>query len=154
MVIVGQRVRTKAVADGRRRTMACSNCGRTGEHAEHRVIHTATLFFLPVANVVEQTVWCCPFCGTRVAEGDSRWLSGEQEGTAVGNVMAAVGSLAEEAAPTLRRLQRQVSAAVDAAFTEESERAPTPPEPRPPPEGPDASEASEPGPATPPKRRL
>ncbi|MEO0601008.1 MAG: hypothetical protein AAF211_06205 [Myxococcota bacterium] len=126
MIIVGQQVKTKAVPHGQTKVIACRRCGRPVDHAEHRVVHTATLFFLPVANVVEQTVWCCAGCGTRVAEGDSRWLSGDQGGTAVGNVMAAVGSVAEEAGPALRRFQRGVTAAVDAVFTDEPAPSETP----------------------------
>lgn len=128
MVIVGQRTQTRRVDGGRTRHIECGRCGRPVLHEEHRVVHTATLFFLPVANVVQRTVWACTGCGTRVAEGGDRWLTGDQDGTAVGQVMAAVGTIAEEAGPVLGRLRRQVGAAMEAAFTED---APAPPGPEP-----------------------
>lgn len=150
MIIVGQQVRSQPVSGGRSRVLACARCGHPSEHVEHRVVHTATLFFLPVANVREQTVWRCKGCGTRVAEGDGRWLSGAQEGTAIGRVMAAVDSLAEEARPALQRLQQHVGEAVGKALGD----APAgPPEPVDKPAT-AHSEPVEPRPVTPRKRRL
>ena len=112
-VVVGQRVRTEPVDDGRSKVIECRRCGRPMHHYEHRVVRTATLFLVPVANVTEERVWCCEGCGTRLADGGARWLQGEQSGTAVGQVMSAVGALAEGARPALERLAEEARPALE-----------------------------------------
>lgn len=146
--IVGQRVKTEPVGT-REKVLSCSRCGRPRPHREHRLVRAATLFFVPVANVVEQTVWCCEGCGTRVSDGPIRAPS-EQGDTAVGRAMDFIGHAAEQAVPTLERLRHAAEEAITAAT--EGDASPGRPA-TPTPERPEEPEPA-PRPSGPRKRRL
>lgn len=154
--IVGQRVKTEPVGT-RERTIGCQRCGTARRHREHRLVRTATLFFVPVANVVEQTVWCCTSCGTRVSDGPLR-LPSEQDDTAVGRALGAIGAAAQEAAPALDRLRHAAEEAYRAATDAGHAPGPSPePGPEPAPDRaaePAAAPAERPRPGAPKKRRL
>lgn len=135
--IVGQRVRTEPVGT-RERILDCRTCGFPRRHAEHRLVRAATLFFVPLANVTEQTVWCCERCGTRISEGPLR-LPSEQGDTAVGQALGALDQARHQAGPALERLKAAAEEAYRTAegAVQEAMGAPEAPppdaEPEPPP---------------------
>lgn len=95
MIIVGHKTRTEAVEGGGSKLLDCEACGAPRKHREHRVLHAATLFFVPVANVTEQRVWCCEGCGRRVSDGPMRAPS-RQGDTALGRALSAVDAIRQE----------------------------------------------------------
>jgi hypothetical protein len=150
-VVLGRRVRTECLEGGRTRTLTCEACGGGRQHVERRVVHTATAFFAPVANVLEQTVFECTGCGRQLRNDQTRtrWF-GTQEGTALGTlgerVVDAATALADPDAvegarramgEAVGRLQDLGAGVVD-DWTGASARAPAEPE--------EAQEVAEPDP--------
>ncbi len=109
MFIVGHRQRTETFDGARESARPCERCDDFRLHHEKRVVHSATAFFVPVANVRTQYVWICSACQCvqGPSDRDPKW-AGPQQGTLTGSVVDAMGSAAEVANPA-------VTAAVDGA---------------------------------------
>ena len=100
-MIVGHRQRTEGFDGARKEARRCGACAAQQVHHEKRVVHAATAFFVPVANVRTEYEWVCSGChGRQASDRDAQW-AGEQGGTLAGSVAGALGSAAEVATPAV-----------------------------------------------------
>ncbi|MCA9571027.1 MAG: hypothetical protein KC656_24470 [Myxococcales bacterium] len=111
-VVLGTRVVTETLDDPDMRRLPCRPCGVERTHVERRVTRSATVFWVPMANVHEAHVWECRVCGSQVTRPETaRWL-GAQEGTALGRFQTIVeegGRQLEHATDGLVRSARDLA---------------------------------------------
>jgi|SRR5579871_268211 len=97
-VILGNKVQTQRVPDGRKVERRCSACGETAMFYEREVSKSFRLYFVDLFNYETQRVMACGACGEHYATdelgrplaGDDAGDDDKQKGTVLGTVRDAL----------------------------------------------------------------
>ena len=92
-VVVGTRIKTRPVTDGRKVTMFCKTCDRATQFAEHETQENLRLYFVDVIGFGAKRVLRCADCNTAIVTDDIDQAAAQvdQTGTLTGRVGDLIG---------------------------------------------------------------
>jgi hypothetical protein len=155
-IILGNKVRSERVPNGRKAEHHCGACGETAVFYERQVTESFQLYFINVFNYQTQRAMACGACGALYATdelGAPREAASAQQGTVFGalqSAMDSIGHAIDRAGDAIEKGVREVVSDVRAEPPAPPRRAPAAPPYAQPPSPPAPVASAQPSPPRPP----